>query len=104
MELDAIRYVNIDDCWASSRNTTGDNRIIPDPAAFPNGMKAVADYVHSKGLKFGIYTDRGDKTCSGRPGSSGTETIDAQTFADWGIDYVKVTAWMYCIGGVRSSG
>ncbi len=52
-------------------------------------MKAVADYVHSKGLKLGIYTDRGDKTCDGRPASLNTETLDAQTFADWGIDYLK---------------
>ena len=52
-------------------------------------MKAVADYVHSKGLKFGIYTDRGDTTCAGRPASLGHEVLDAQTFADWGVDYLK---------------
>jgi len=87
--LDAVgyEYVNIDDCWATSRGSDG--RLVPDPTAFPNGMKVVADYVHSKGLKFGIYTDRGDKTCAGRPASGGHETIDAQTFADWGVDYLK---------------
>lgn len=81
-------YVNIDDCWATSRDASS-GRLVPDPTAFPNGMKAVADYVHSKGLKFGIYTDRGTKTCAGRPASQDHEDIDAQTFADWGVDYVK---------------
>ena len=81
-------YLNIDDCWAVSRDAN--EVLVPDPKAFPNGMKAVADYVHSKGLKFGIYTDRGEKTCAGRPASLGHETLDAQTFADWGVDYLKV--------------
>ena len=79
--------MGIDDCWAVSRNqTTG--VIIPDPKAFPLGMKAVADYVHSKGLLFGIYTDRGTATCVGRPGSQGHEDIDAKTYAKWGVDLV----------------
>ena len=82
-------YLNIDDCWASARNTTGDNRLIADPKFFPSGMKSLADYVHSKGLKFGIYTDRGSLTCAQRPASGGFETIDAQTFADWGVDFLK---------------
>jgi len=64
-------YVNIDDCWAQSRSSDG--TVQPDPTTFPKGMKDVADYVHSKGLKFGIYTDRGTKTCAGRPGSYGYE-------------------------------
>ena len=77
-------YIGIDDCWAVSRDkTTGE--IVPDPKAFPDGMKAVADYVHAKGFKFGIYTDRGTATCVGRPGSQGHETIDAQTYAKWVI-------------------
>ena len=50
-------YVNIDDCWCTARDSQG--RLLPDPVAFPDGMKVVGDYVHSKGLKFGIYTDRG---------------------------------------------
>ncbi|CAK0870251.1 unnamed protein product, partial [Prorocentrum cordatum] len=81
-------YIGIDDCWAVSRNkTTG--VIVEDPAAFPDGMKAVVDYVHSKGLKFGIYTDRGTSTCEGRPGSQGFEQVDARTYASWGVDLVK---------------
>ena len=70
------------------RNKTTDV-IVEDPKAFPNGMKSVVDYVHKKGLKFGIYTDRGTATCVGRPGSLGYEMIDAQTYAKWGVDYVK---------------
>ena len=82
------RYVSLDDCWAKARDQeTG--VIIPDPAAFPDGMKAVADYIHSKGLLFGIYTDRGQRTCVGRPGSYGYEELDAKTYASWGVDYVK---------------
>jgi len=80
-------YVNMDDCWAKGRYSNG--TIYPDPTTFPNGIKAVADYVHSKGLKFGIYTDRGNKTCAGRPGSEGYEKIDATTYASWGVDYLK---------------
>ena len=60
-------------------------RLIADPAAFPEGIKAVADYVHSMDMKLGIYTDRGKLTCQKRPGSKGFEAVDAQTFADWGI-------------------
>lgn len=80
-------YVNMDDCWAQGRYPNG--TIYPDPVAFPNGIAAVADYVHSLGLKFGIYTDRGLLTCAGRPGSFGFEAIDAQTYAAWGVDYLK---------------
>jgi len=80
-------YVNMDDCWASGRDASG--RVYPDAKNFPNGIKAVADYVHSLGLKFGIYTDRGTKTCAGRPGSQGYEKIDAETYASWGVDYLK---------------
>lgn len=81
-------YINIDDCWAVGRNSVT-LEVIPDPSAFPDGMKAVADYVHSKGFKFGIYTDRGTQTCAGRPGSQGVEAIDAATYAKWGVDFVK---------------
>lgn len=81
-------YVNIDDCWSVARNETS-HRLLPDEAAFPNGIREVADYVHAKGLKLGIYGDRGTHTCVGRPGSLGYEEIDAQTYADWGIDYLK---------------
>ncbi|MFF5477856.1 NPCBM/NEW2 domain-containing protein [Streptomyces sp. NPDC012935] len=83
-------YVNLDDCWAlPSRDANG--KLVPDPVRFPNGIKAVADYVHSKGLKMGIYTSAGTKTCNtaGFPGSLGHEYSDAQQFADWGVDYLK---------------
>jgi alpha-galactosidase len=79
------QYVNIDDCWADHRDGSG--TIVPG-SNFPD-MKALADYVHGKGLKLGIYSDRGTKTCAGRPGSQGHETQDANTYAAWGIDYLK---------------
>lgn len=82
------QYVTIDDCWQVAR--TADGTIVPDSTRFPHGMKALADYVHSKGLKFGIYTDAGRRTCQGRPGSYGHEEQDARTYASWGVDYVKV--------------
>ena len=81
------RYVVIDDCWQVAR--AADGTIVADSARFPDGIKALADYVHSKGLKFGIYTDAGTKTCQGRPGSLGHEEQDARTYAAWGVDYVK---------------
>jgi alpha-galactosidase len=80
-------YVNIDDCWQTERDDNG--KIVPDPVAFPSGMKALADYVHSKGLKFGLYSDAGHQTCAGRPGSHGYEDNDAQSYAEWGVDYLK---------------
>ncbi len=86
------QYVIIDDCWQIGRDDQGN--IIPDPVRFPSGMKALADYVHSKGLKFGIYSDAGSKTCQRRPGSRGYEFQDARTYASWGVDYVKFD-WCY---------
>jgi alpha-galactosidase len=80
-------YVNIDDCWHGARDANGN--IQPDPERFPSGMNALAEYVHSKGLKLGIYSDAGSKTCAGRPGSRGHEYQDALTYARWGIDYLK---------------
>ncbi len=81
-------YVVIDDCWAlMERDENG--RMVPDPAKFPSGMKALSDYIHSKGLKFGMYSCAGSRTCAGLPGSFDYEFIDAQTFADWGVDYLK---------------
>lgn len=81
------QYVVIDDCWQVSRDASG--AIVPDAKRFPSGMKAVADYVHSNGLKFGVYSDAGAKTCQGRPGSNGYETEDARQYAAWGVDYLK---------------
>ena len=81
------QFVNLDDCWQTGRDAAGN--ILADPVAFPHGIKAVADYVHSKGLKLGIYTDAGTKTCAGRPGSIGHEFQDAVQYAAWGVDYLK---------------
>jgi alpha-galactosidase len=81
------QYVNIDDCWHGTRDSLG--FIHPDPVRFPSGMKALADYLHAKGLKLGIYSDAGWKTCGGRPGSRGYEYQDALAYASWGIDYLK---------------
>jgi alpha-galactosidase len=82
------KYVNIDDCWMT-HNRDAEGRLVPDPVKFPDGIKGTADYVHSLGLKLGIYEDAGTKTCAGYPGSLGHEQTDAQTFADWGVDYLK---------------
>ncbi|MGA7711632.1 MAG: glycoside hydrolase family 27 protein [Rhizomicrobium sp.] len=81
------QYVVIDDCWQGARDKNGNIR--PDPKRFPSGIKKLADYVHSKGLKFGIYSDAGTKTCGGRPGSRGFEYQDAKQYAAWGVDYLK---------------
>jgi alpha-galactosidase len=81
------QYVVIDDCWQVERGSNGD--IVADAKRFPSGMKALADYVHAKGLKFGLYSDAGTKTCQGRPGSRGYEFQDARQYAAWGVDYLK---------------
>ena len=81
-------YVVIDDCW-SLKQRDENGRLVPDPEKFPHGMKAVADYVHSKGLKFGMYSCCGTHTCAGYPGSFEHEFVDAETFASWGVDYLK---------------
>jgi alpha-galactosidase len=80
-------YVNIDDCWQVSRDQKGD--IVIDAQRFPHGMKALGDYIHSLGLKFGVYSDAGSKTCAGRPGGLGHEYQDAIQYAAWGVDYLK---------------
>lgn len=77
----------MDDCWHGPRLPNG--TITSDPVKFPSGIKALADYVHSLGLKFGIYSDAGHRTCAGRPGSWNYEEIDAQTYASWGVDFLK---------------
>ncbi len=81
------QYIVIDDCWQVGRDSMG--FIIADPVKFPSGMKALADYIHSKGLKFGIYSCAGTKTCAGRPGGRGHEFQDAYMYAKWGVDYLK---------------
>ena len=81
-------YIVLDDGWMTRERDKNGN-LVPDPAKFPNGMKAVADYVHSKGLKFGLYNCAGNKTCAGYPGSRGHEYQDALLYASWGVDYLK---------------
>lgn len=81
-------YVNIDDCWLEAQRDE-DGRLQPTTAGFPDGLAVVADYVHALGLKLGLYGDRGTETCAHRAGSGGHEAVDATTFAEWGIDYLK---------------
>ncbi len=92
------QYVVIDDCWQVSRDASGN--IVPDPQRFPDGIKALADYVHSRGLKFGIYSDAGTGTCENRPGSRGYEFQDARQYAAWGADYLK---YDWCNHGTQDS-
>ncbi|KAK9282985.1 hypothetical protein L1049_011212 [Liquidambar formosana] len=81
-------YVNIDDCWSlPTRNSKGE--LVADPETFPSGIRALADYIHGKGLKLGIYSDAGVFTCQVRPGSLNYEKDDAEQFASWGVDYLK---------------
>ncbi len=95
MKEAGYQYIVIDDCWQVSRDAEGN--IIPDAARFPSGMRALADYVHSKGLKFGLYSDAGTATCQKRPGSKGFEEKDAQQYAAWGVDYLKYD-WCFTEG------
>jgi len=92
------QYVVIDDCWHGGRDANG--FIGQDAQRFPSGIKALSDYVHSRGLKFGIYSDAGTKTCGGRPGSQGHEYQDALQYARWGVDYLK---YDWCSTGTRNS-
>lgn len=85
-------YIVIDDCW-SEKQRDSNGRLVPDHWKFPEGIKPVADYVHSKGLKFGMYSCAGTHTCGGHPGSFEHEFDDAETFAEWGVDYLK---YDYC--------
>ncbi len=80
-------YLVIDDCWHGTRDEHGD--IQPDATRFPSGIKALSEYVHARGLKFGIYSDVGNGTCQNRPGSRGHEYQDAAQYARWGVDYLK---------------
>jgi len=86
-------YVVIDDCWSVKDHRDGNGDLIPDPERFSGGIKPVADYVHSKGLKFGIYSDAAEMTCAGYPGSYGFEEQDAALWASWGVDFLK---YDYC--------
>ncbi len=99
MKSAGYQYIVIDDCWQIGRDAAGN--ILADPEKYPHGIKALADYVHSKGLKFGIYTDAGVKTCAGRPGSLGHEYQDAAQYARWGVDFVKED-WCNTVSGQSS--
>jgi len=98
MKEAGYEYVVIDDCWLLKRDKLGNP--IPDPKRFPSGMKALGDYIHSKGLKFGIYSDAGTLTCQKRPGSRGYEFQDARTYAEWGVDYLK---YDWCHHGTQNA-
>ncbi|MEO6091245.1 MAG: glycoside hydrolase family 27 protein [Umezawaea sp.] len=88
MAAAGYEYVTVDDCWSQlTRNADGD--LVPDPVKFPHGMGALADYVHGKGLKIGIYSSAGVKTCAGYPASLDHERRDAALWASWGVDYLK---------------
>jgi alpha-galactosidase len=93
------QFVIIDDCWQTGRDATGN--IVADAERFPSGIKALADYIHGKGLKFGIYTDVGTMTCAKRPGSIGHEYQDAKQYANWGVDYLKED-WCNTLPGQNS--
>jgi len=93
-------YIVIDDCW-SLRERDANGNLVADPSKFPSGMKALADYIHSKGLKFGIYSCAGTHTCAGYPGSFEHEFQDAKLFAEWGVDYLK---YDYCFKPRNVSG
>ena len=86
------QYLIIDDCW-SLRKRDKNGRLVANPEKFPSGIKALSDYIHSKGLKFGMYSCCGNLTCAGYPGSYEHEFTDAATFAQWGVDYLK---YDYC--------
>jgi len=83
------QYVIIDDCWLA-KTRDKDGKLQPDPERFPSGIRALADYIHAKGLKFGIYGDFGTTTCAGYPGNEYYLQLDAQTYADWTVDYFKM--------------
>jgi len=91
------KYVIVDDCWLA-KTRSADGKLEADKIRFPNGIKALSDYVHFKGLKFGLYQDWGEKTCAGYPGVLGNEAKDANQFAEWGVDYVKLDG---CYSSVR---
>lgn len=99
--LDAgYEYIVIDDCWSLKERDENGN-LVPDPVKFPNGIETLSEYIHSKGLKFGMYSCAGTHTCAGYPGSFEHEFQDAQQFAKWGVDYLK---YDYCFKPRHMSG
>jgi alpha-galactosidase len=99
MKEAGYQFVILDDCWQTGRDANGN--IVADAERFPSGIKALADYIHRKGLKFGIYTDVGIMTCAKRPGSIGHEYQDAKQYANWGVDYLKED-WCNTLPGQNS--
>jgi len=99
----AVGYnqISIDDCW-ESKTRDAQGRLVPDSTRFPSGFKALGDFMHSLKVKFGIYSDMGTKTCGGYPGSEGYEQVDAQTFAEWGVDYLKLDGCYNNQGGYNT--
>ncbi|KAF9464940.1 glycoside hydrolase [Collybia nuda] len=89
LQAAGYQYINIDDCWSNKARDATTKRIVPDPTKFPNGISGLAAEVHALGLKIGIYSDAGTATCAGYPGSLGFESVDAMTWNEWGIDYLK---------------
>jgi alpha-galactosidase len=99
MQAAGYRYLVVDDGWeAPERDSQGN--LVPDPARFPSGMKALGDYLHSKGFKFGIHNCAGTKTCAGLPGGRGHEFQDARSYASWGVDFLK---YDWCNHGTANS-
>lgn len=101
--------IHMDDCWEQKEPSRdpATQKLVGDPERFPGGMKALGDYYHSKGLKYGLYTAESDTTCGRYPGSKDFETLDAQTFAEWGVDYMKVDGCgpkSYYDGGYKAMG
>ncbi len=99
-------YVNLDDCWQAGRDKTGlarnhagrvNGHLVADPVWFPSGMKALGDYIHSQGLKFGLYSTHGSSTCQNVAADFGYEVIDAKDYASWGVDFFKFDT---CNGGL----
>ena len=94
-------YVHIDDCWLLRERDAVTHEMVPDPIRFPSGMKALAEYLHARNLKLGIYSDIGKMTCQGLPGLEGNYILDALTFAKWEIDAIKVDG---CYANVSEMG
>lgn len=101
MKAAGYQFINIDDCWAASRNLYG--VISANPTQFPDGMAFLAGYVHNDGLKFGLYTAHGILTCQDKPGSYGCEYLDAFTYAGWGVDYLKDDVCTLPVGDIPES-
>lgn len=97
MKAAGYKYIVLDDGWMSMKRDSITGNLVPDPKKFPHGMKALADYIHSKGLKFGVYNCAGTNTCQGYPGTRGNEYQDARLYASWGVDYFKYD-WCYTKG------